>query len=253
MAKTKIVWPGSVLEAPLPAVLVTCGTMDKPNVLSIGWTGVVCTDPPLVYVSIRPKRYSYGLIKGTGELVINLTTADMARAVDRCGVYTGAKMDKFADSHLTPVPASQVGCPLIEESPLSLECRVKSVTPLGTHDMFLCEVVAVDADEALVDENGKLCMNRANLLTYAHGEYFAVGKSLGTFGFAVKKKKSGKQTAGAKKKPTATHAAVQDKHAKPARKQADGAGQKKATDKPKQNKPAVKPQNKGGRKNGNHS
>ncbi len=182
--------PGTLIY-PLPAVLVSCG--DKPenyNILTIAWTGTVCTDPPMCYVSIRPERYSHALISGTGEFVINLTTAALARQTDWCGVRSGRDYNKFREMHLTPEPAQLVKAPLIKESPLNIECRVCEVKHLGTHDMFLANVVAVNADDALIDKStGQFQLNHAGPLAYSHGKYYALGEKLGGFGFSVKKKK----------------------------------------------------------------
>lgn len=185
----KVQWKGGTLLAPVPAALVTSGTMEKSNVLTVAWTGIVCSDPPKTYISVRPSRYSYGLIRESGEFVINLTTAALVRATDACGVYTGAKVDKFKKYGLHKEAAGTVSCPLIAESPVSLECRVTDVVPLGSHEMFLADITAVDIDEDLIDADGKLHLERAHLIAYSHGEYFALGQRLGSFGFSVRKKK----------------------------------------------------------------
>ncbi len=183
----KIIWKPGALEAPIPPALVTCGTLEKPNVLTVAWTGIVCTHPAMTYVSIRPQRYSYGLIKETGEFVINLTTAPLVWAADLCGVRSGREVDKFRLASLTPLPAHAVSAPVLAESPLGLECRVKEVRPLGSHDMFLAEIVAVDIDEACVDSSGKLRLDRCALVGFAHGDYYELGRKLGSFGFSVRK------------------------------------------------------------------
>lgn len=181
--------PGNMLY-PLPAVMVSCQRPgEKPNIITVAWTGTVCTNPPMVYISVRPERYSYGIIRETGEFVINLTTERLARATDYCGVRSGRDVDKFADMHLTAVPSSHVSAPMIGESPVSLECRVKKVEALGSHHMFLAEVKAVHVDEAYLDEKGRLELARTGLLAYSHGEYYGLGKKLGSFGYSVKKKK----------------------------------------------------------------
>lgn len=185
----KVVWRGGAMLAPVPPALVTCSDGERDNVLTVAWTGITNTIPPKTYVSIRPSRHSYAMIRKSGEFVINLTTESLLRAADFCGVHTGAKVDKFARCHLTRETASQVACPLLAESPLSLECRVTDVISLGSHDMFLADIVAVDVDEALLDSGGKLHLERAGLVAYAHGDYFALGKRLGNFGFSVAKKK----------------------------------------------------------------
>lgn len=186
----KINWKGSALLGPLPPVMVSCGTMEESNIITVAWTGILNTHPAKTYVSIRPQRHSYKIIKESGEFTLNLTPARLIRAADFCGMYTGAKVDKFAKCNLTKEEGYDVSCPSIAESPLSLECRVTDVVPLGTHDMFVADIVAVRADESLLDETGKLCMERADLAAFAHGEYFSLGKKIGKFGFsAVKKKK----------------------------------------------------------------
>ena len=184
----KIVWPGGALLAPVPAALVTCGSLEKPNVLTVAWTGIVNSTPPKTYISLRPERYSYEIIRETGEFVINLSTQALARAADFCGVRSGRQVDKFEKIGLTALPASAVSAPLLGESPLSLECRVFQTIELGSHTMFLADIVAVDVEDALVDEKGKLHLERADLISYAHGEYFALGRKLGTFGYTVRKK-----------------------------------------------------------------
>ena len=184
----KQTWKGSTLLNPEPPVLVSCGTMEAANLITIGWTGTICTQPSMVSISVRPERYSYQLIKDSGEFVINLPTRKLVRAVDWCGVKSGRDYDKFAEMKLTPLPASTVSCPILAESPVNLECQVTQVIPLGSHDLFLAKVTAVDVDEALLDEKGKLCLERADLIVYSHGEYFALGKQLGTFGYSVRKK-----------------------------------------------------------------
>lgn len=184
----KQTWKGSTLLNPEPPVLVSCGSMEAANLITIGWTGTICTQPSMVSISVRPERYSYQLIKDSGEFVINLPTRKLVRAVDWCGVKSGRDYDKIAEMKLTPLPASTVSCPILAESPVNLECQVTQVIPLGSHDLFLAKVTAVDVDEALLDEKGKLCLERADLIVYSHGEYFSLGKQLGTFGYSVRKK-----------------------------------------------------------------
>ena len=198
----KITWKGSALLAPVPPVMVTCGNMENSNIITVGWAGIINTHPPRVSIAIRPTRHSYNLIKESGEFIINLTPASLIRECDYCGIFTGAKVDKFEKTGLHKAPASAVACPLIEECPLALECKVINILPQGTHDLFLAEVVAVDVDDAILDENGKLCMDRAGLAAYAHGEYFALGDQIGTFGFSAAKNKKRKGSNPAKK-PTA--------------------------------------------------
>lgn len=174
---------------PLPAVLVSCGTEAASNLITVAWTGTVCTDPALCYISVRPERYSYGLIKDTMEFTINLTTQAMARATDWCGVRSGRDFNKWAETGLTPEKGVMVGCPSIAESPVSIECRVKEVMDLGSHSMFLAEVLCVLADESLLEEDtGAFRLDKAGLMSYSHGQYFSQGAPLGRFGWSVKKK-----------------------------------------------------------------
>lgn len=192
-------WKGSTLLNPAPPVLVSCGTMEKPNMLTIAWCGTICTQPSMVSISIRPERYSYDLIKESGEFVINLPTEKLVRAIDWCGVKSGRDVNKFEACGLTAVPGFKVGCPMVEESPVNMECRVTQIIPLGSHDMFLAEVVACNVDERLLDENGKLCLEKAGLIAYSHGEYLSLGKQLGTFGYSVRKKPAKRRSAPHKK------------------------------------------------------
>lgn len=184
----KILWKGGALLAPLPPALVTCGTMEKPNVLTIAWTGILSTQPPKTYISVRPSRYSYDLITGSGEFVINLTTSQMVKAVDFCGVRSGKEIDKFAATGLVPEKASKVAAPMLKQSPVSLECRVVERIPLGSHDMFIADIIAVNVDDDYIDKDGKLHLDRCGLLAFAHGEYFELGKKVGSFGYSVRKK-----------------------------------------------------------------
>ena len=196
-------WKPGTLIYPLPAVLVSCGaTPDEYNLLTVAWTGTVCTDPPMCYVSVRPERHSYGIIRRTGEFVINLTTRGLARAADWCGVRSGRDYDKFREMGLTPGKALKVAAPIVEESPVSIECRVRQVLELGTHDMFLAEVVAVQVDADYIDPaTGRFCLERACPIVYSHGEYFALGEALGHSGWSARKKprpKTSKSVAGTK-------------------------------------------------------
>ena len=182
--------PGTLLY-PLPAVMVSCG--DSPetyNIITIAWTGTICSDPPMCYISMRRERHSYDIIRRTGEFVINLTTESLARVTDWCGVRSGRDYNKFREMHLTPEQAQAVAAPLIAESPLNIECKVVEVKPLGSHDMFIAQVVAVDAEESLIDKStGAFQLNHASPLAYSHGKYYGLGEKLGGFGFSVKKKK----------------------------------------------------------------
>lgn len=173
--------------------MVTCGTMEKPNVLTVAWTGIVNSEPAMTYISVRPSRYSHELISENKEFVINLTTAKTLKAADFCGVKSGRDIDKFAEAGLTPVAATAVKAPLIEESPLSLECRVTEVKHLGSHDMFLAEIVAVDVADEYLDADGKFRLEDSGLIAFCHGGYYALGGKVGSFGFSVEKKKSRKQ------------------------------------------------------------
>lgn len=184
--------PGNMLY-PLPAVLVTVADKEgRQNVFTVAWAGTVCSDPAMVSISVRPERYSYHMIEETGEFVINLTTAKLAYATDYCGVRSGRDVDKFKEMHLTPIPGKEVKAPLLDESPVNIECKVKQVIKLGTHDMFLAEVVAVHADEAYMDEKGRFSLSKANPMVYSHGTYYSLGKELGSFGYSVRKKKNKK-------------------------------------------------------------
>jgi len=181
--------PGTLIY-PLPAVLVSCGDMDgEKNILTVAWTGTLCSDPPMCYISVRKERYSHAIISRMEEFVINLTTEKLAYATDWCGVRSGRDFDKFREMHLTPQRGQIVKAPLIAESPLNIECRVVEVRPLGSHDMFIAEVVAVNAEEKLIDKStGAFQLNHAQPLAYSHGRYYGLGNRLGGFGFSVKKK-----------------------------------------------------------------
>lgn len=184
----KQTWKGGNMLYPLPAVLVTVTDKEgNDNVFTVAWAGTVCTNPPMVSISVRPSRYSHHILKETGEFVINLTTEELARATDYCGVRSGRDHDKFKETGLTREKASIVKAPLIKESPVSLECKVTEVKELGSHDMFLAEVVAVNVDEKYLDKNNKFDLNKAKPIVYSHGEYLSTGKKMGTFGYSVKK------------------------------------------------------------------
>lgn len=183
-------WKPGTLVYPLPAVMVSCGsTPDEYNILTVSWTGTICTNPPMCYISVRPERHSYEIIRRNMEFVINLTTEELAQQTDWCGVRSGKDYDKFAEMNLTPAKAVMVQAPIIAESPLSIECRVKEIVSLGSHDMFIADVVNVQADQSLIDpETDRFQLEKANLLAYSHGHYYALGKEIGKFGWAVKKK-----------------------------------------------------------------
>ena len=181
--------PGNMLY-PLPAVMVSVTDgQGNDNIITVAWTGTICTNPPMVYISVRPSRYSYEMLKKTGEFVINLTTEELAFATDYCGVRSGRDVDKFKEAHLTKEQAQFVKAPMIKESPVSIECRVTEVKELGSHHMFLAEVLAVHAQQEYIDKNNKFQLNKAKPIVYSHGEYLGTGKSLGTFGYSVKKRK----------------------------------------------------------------
>ena len=186
---SKVNWKGSTLLGPVPPTMVSCGTVEEPNVLTVAWTGIINSQPPMTYVSIRPSRYSYDLIKNSGEFVINLTPSKLVRVCDYVGVRSGRDENKFEKCKLTALPCVHVSAPQIAECPVSLECRVKDVLPLGSHDMFLAEIVGVNVEENLLDEEGKLHLEQAGLLSYIHGEYFAQGKKVGSFGYSVQTEK----------------------------------------------------------------
>lgn len=198
---TKQRWKPGTMIYPLPAVLVSCGDRHLGyNIITIAWTGTLCTDPPLCYVSVRPNRHSHGLIKTTGAYVINLTTRALAFATDWCGVNSGRDKDKFHEMGLTPEKAQVVSAPLIAESPLNIECRVREIIPLGSHDMFLSEVVAINAQQELMNpRTGAFQLSHADPICFVHGRYFQLGRLLGAFGFSVRKKR---RTARRPKTPT---------------------------------------------------
>lgn len=185
----KVAWKPATLLYPVPVVLVTCQKPGAPaNIMTVAWAGTVCSHPPMVSISIRPERYSHEIIKETGEFVVNLPTGHLAQAVDFCGVKSGRDMDKFAKTGLTPMAASAVNVPVVAECPVNLECQVRQVTSLGSHDMFIGEIVAIDVDEDLIDSTGKLRLGDAGLLTWVHGQYWSLERSLGKFGFSVQKR-----------------------------------------------------------------
>ena len=184
----KVIWRPGTFIYPIPAVMVSCGTMEKSNIITVAWTGILNTNPAIVYISVRPTRYSYNLIKDQGEFVINLTTKDLVKQTDWCGVKTGAKVDKFKEMKLHKQKAKFVKCPLIKESPVSIECKVKEIKELGSHHVFVAEVLSIDADKKYIDENGAFDISKCDLIAYANGGYYVLGKKVGKFGFSVKKK-----------------------------------------------------------------
>jgi len=190
---SKVVWKAGTFIYPIPAVMVSCGNMEKSNIITVAWTGILNTNPARVYISIRPERYSYSLIKETGEFVINLTTEELAYVTDWCGVKTGAKVDKFKEMKLTKEKGEFVNCPMIKESPVSIECRVIGIKEMGSHHMFEAEVLSIDADEKYIDGKGAFDISKCNLIAYANGGYYALGEKIGKFGYSVQKKKNGRQ------------------------------------------------------------
>ena len=202
---SKEVWrPGNMLY-PVPPVMVSCGREgETPNIITVAWAGTICSDPAMLSISVRKSRYSHSILKDTGEFVINLTSKKLAYAADWCGVRSGRDYDKIKEMKLTPLRSQKIAAPGIEESPVNIECKVKQVVELGTHDMFIAEVVSVSVDDKLLDEKGRLDLGKAKLVAYSHGEYFMLGEKLGKFGYSVAKKtteKSGKNSAVAKNKP----------------------------------------------------
>ncbi len=191
----KILWKPGTMIYPLPAVMVSCGSApDEYNIITVSWTGTICTDPPMCYISVRPSRHSYGIIRNNLEFVINLTTKSLAYATDWCGVKSGAENNKFKEMGLTPVKGAIVKAPLIKESPVNIECIVKEIKELGTHHMFISEVVAVNAEESLFDEEtGAFRLIDAEPISYLHGKYYETGGLIGKFGFSVQKRKIGKR------------------------------------------------------------
>ena len=199
----KIQWKPGNMVYPLPAVMVSCADKEgNSNIITVAWTGTVCTNPPMAYISVRPERHSYKMIRETGEFVINLTNRKLTKVTDFVGVRSGRDIDKFnleGDLKITKQPSKVVKAPCIAESPVCLECKVRQIVRLGSHDMFIGEVVSTDVDESLLDENGRLDLQRADLIAYSHGEYYGLGKKIGKFGYSVQKKKPVKKAASKKK------------------------------------------------------
>ena len=190
---SKKIWKSGTFIYPIPAVMVSCGDMENSNIITVAWTGILNTNPAMCYISVRPERYSYNLIKEEGEFAINLTTEQLAYATDWCGVKTGAKVDKFKEMHLTKEKAEHISCPLIKESPVSIECKVKEIRELGSHHMFVAEVLSIDADEQYIDERGAFDISKCHLIAYSNGGYYSLGKKVGKFGYSVQKKKKNKK------------------------------------------------------------
>lgn len=195
---SKITWKSGNFVYPIPAVLVSVGTMEKSNLITVAWTGTINTNPAMLYISVRKERYSYDIIKNQKEFVVNLTTEELAYATDFCGVRSGHDIDKFEVLKLTKQKAKFVKCPMVEESPISIECKVVSENDLGSHTMFIAEVKAINADEKYIDKNGSFDISKCKLIAYSNGGYYALGKKIGKFGYSVQKKK--KKTKNTKKK-----------------------------------------------------
>ena len=196
---TKTSWKAGTMLYPLPPVMVSCGTTEKPNVFTVAWTGIINSEPAMTYISVRPSRYSYDLIKQSGEFVINLTTKQLTRATDFCGVRSGRDIDKFKEARLTKEEAQVVDAPVIAESPVNIECKVEKIVPLGSHHMFMAKVVNIMVDDDYMEDNGRFALEKTNPLIYSHGGYYETGKKLGTFGYSVRKKKKRKKPNGRKK------------------------------------------------------
>lgn len=185
--------PGNMLY-PVPAVMISCGRInEKPNIITVAWAGTICSDPVMLSISVRKERYSHDIIAQTGEFVVNLVTKDLVFATDYCGVRSGREVDKFKDMKLTPCAMPHITAPGIEESPVNIECKVTEIKELGSHDMFLAQVVGVSVDEKFMDEKGKFHLNQTGLVSYSHGEYFELGKKIGKFGYSVQKKNTGEK------------------------------------------------------------
>lgn len=189
----KKIWKSGTFIYPIPAVMVSCGDMENSNIITVAWTGILNTNPAKVYISVRPERYSYNIIKEKKEFVINLTNKDLAYATDWCGVKTGAKVDKFKKMHLTKEECQFVSAPAIKESPVSIECKVTDIKEFGSHHMFIADVMSIDADEKYINEKGSFDISKCNLIAYANGGYYELGRKIGKFGFSVEKKKKKKQ------------------------------------------------------------
>lgn len=185
---SKVQWKGGTFIYPIPAVMVSCGTMEESNIITVAWTGILNTNPAMCYISVRPERYSHDIIKKNGEFAINLTTRQLAYATDWCGVKSGRDVDKFKEMKLTKERANIIKAPLIKECPVSVECKVKEIVPLGSHDMFVAEIVAIDADEKYIDEKGAFDISKCDLIAYANGGYYPLEKKIGKFGYSVQKK-----------------------------------------------------------------
>ena len=189
---SKVMWKPGTFIYPIPAVMVSCGTMENSNIITVAWTGIINTNPAMVYISVRPERYSYKMIEEEKEFVINLTTENLAKATDWCGCRSGSKYDKFKEMNLHKEKANFVKCPMIKESPVSIECRVKEIQKLGSHHMFISDVLAINADERYINEKGSFDISKCNLISYANGGYYMQGRKIGKFGYSVEHKKNKK-------------------------------------------------------------
>lgn len=189
----KITWKPGTFEYPIPAVMISCGTMERSNIITVAWTGIINTKPAMVYISVRPERYSHSIIVENKEFIINLTNEKLTYATDWCGVKTGEKVDKFKEMKLHKEKATIVNCPMISEAPVSIECKVKEIKKLGSHDMFIAEVVAINAEKEYFDKTGAFDISKCKLIAYANGGYYSLGRKIGKFGYSVQKnKKNGK-------------------------------------------------------------
>lgn len=188
----KRIWKPGTFEYPIPAAMVSCGTLENANIITVAWTGIINTNPAMVYISVRPERYSHDIIEKSKEFVINLTTENLAFATDWCGVKSGKEYDKFKTMHLTKEKAKHVKCPMIAESPVSIECKVKEIRKLGSHDMFMAEVLAIHAEEQYFNKKGAFDISKCHLIAYANGGYYTLGKKVGKFGYSVQKRKKRK-------------------------------------------------------------
>lgn len=189
---SKVEWKAGTFIYPIPAVMISCGSMEKSNIMTVAWTGILNTNPAIVYISVRPERYSYNLIKESGEFVINLTNRELAFATDWCGVRSGKDYDKFKEMNLTKEKAKHVSCPIIKESPVAVECRVIDIKEYGSHHTFVAEVLSIDADDKYIDEKGAFDISKCDLIAYANGGYYSLEKKIGKFGYSVEKKKKKK-------------------------------------------------------------
>ncbi len=187
---SKVIWKPGTFIYPLPVVMVSCGTMEKSNIITVAWTGIINSDKPMCYISVRKERHSHDIIKNSKEFVINLTNKSLAYATDWCGVKSGSNVDKFKEMKLTKEKAKNVRCPLIKESPVSIECKVKEIKSLGSHDMFIAEILSIDVEDEYIDTKGAFDISKCDLITYANGKYFALGKQIGKFGYSVQKRKT---------------------------------------------------------------